>query len=774
MFRVWNARDYSLRAEARGHFEAAIECITFARGRHDVIRALDVQGHLREFRIGADLPGVSSNAADSPPMSSIEIGNDIDVRFTLEAGRRHAKMNRFSESGNTLLCAAWNTETKNRVHVFRIHSSGVTRFDPEIESSDFSIALLSANGTSLIVCCIDRDTFEEGAVEDEWMLSKKCQLYVWPKIDFDTSGTGGYKIEGLYASWGLDGEYLIVYTPAEDGEMNKRTIGFEITVYKTTKIRRNGLRSCLGKIRLESELNDIRAQVIRPRAQDEHLCVLVYAISTSGRRRLLLWDVTDNEVLREVAVEMPLSENIDIDQWRFRGVPSSEIFECGCYATSPETYFCRIMEDQYPKFDISPDGFWASVYSCKEQSFALVSMRSETTAWNFALPKEWGMHPFQMWNQMRFDPSGKHFLVFGDSAILACAPSFLPENSLKSETWTWERPKASRAWQNQDNPLAMLQFNDKTRKTASDVFYGLSSEALADILSANTAIEMQGIEPLESILRRYPGSRHVVDAMLSADGRYLAFILNVKGRGNVVHSCDLAKVFDQSNEGPAPPYSMPDKEFAPARVLLYENAVRPMDAMVLMPRGYKPVVVFCNIETLATTKMELPLQKCMRISQAADRRTLLILDTHSVCVFDLPQREVLRTIEYAADVSKLIRLAGKSRKWRRAKNTYRDKNAERRISDDGEAVLLAWDAKNDKGVIVTPEMDQSTCEAAIEASENTLSDFCVLARNGKHVTYIDCEGFSNSDVKIGIYSLKRIPIASCHPFVTLLLVQGKE
>ena len=766
MFSVWNASDYSLRAEVQGLFKETIECITFVHGRHDAIRALDVQGRLFEFRIGADLPGDSSTTTVFPTKSSIVIERNLDLGFAIEHGRRPVKMNHFSDTGNTLLCAAWRTKGTNRVHVFRFHSTRMTRFDPQFESSsDFSCVLLSPNGTGLIVCCIDRDIFEEGAVEVEEMLSKKGHIYVWPKIDFDTSGTEGYSIEGLYASWGLDGEYLIVYSPAEDNTMYKRTNGLEIAMYKTSKIRRSGLRSCLGKIRLESELNDIRAQVIRPQGPNANLCVLVYAINTSGKRRLLLWDVTENEVLREVAVEMPLSGTIDIDQWRFQGITASRLFECGCCATSPETYLCRTMEDLYPKFGISPDGFWAGVYSCQRQSFALVSMRSETTAWNFALPSEWEMHPLQMWNQMRFDPAGKHFLVFGDSVILACAPSFLPVNSLKSETWTWTRSKASRAWHNKDNLMTMLQYNDQTRKTASDVFQCLSSEALADILSVSMPIEIQGIEPLEAILRNYPGDRRVVDAVLSADGRYLAFILNVDGRNNVVHSCDLAKSIDQPNEGPTAPYSMPDKGFDPSRVILYENTLSPMDAMILFSVGYKPIVVFCNIETLATTKMDLttldpPIQKCMRVSQAADRRTLLILDTHSVSVFDLPQRKVLRTIEYAADVGKLIRLVGKSRKWPRAKYSYRDKNAERRISDGGETVLLAWDAKNDRSVIVTPEMDQSTCEAAIAASDNTLSDFCVLARNGQHVTFIDCEGLSNNEVKIGIFSLKRIPIAA--------------
>ena len=103
---------------------------------------------------------------------------------------------------------------------------------------------------------------------------------------------------------------------------------------------------------------------------------------------------------------------------------------------------------------------------------------------------------------------------------------------------------------------------------------------------------------------------------------------------------------------------------------------------------------------------------------------------------------------------KLINLSRRSRVFQPKRINIRDKNFERRISDNGEAFLLAWDMTNRRSIVLTPSMDHDSCNELVRASNKALSDCCLLTANAECTCFIDTDDLSLGTITIGIFNEK--------------------
>ena len=559
---------------------------------------------------------------------------------------------------------------------------------------------------------------------------------MWPRLDFD-AGSGqqhSITLDGTCAVWGLQGEYLLLWKTTENKESTKQSTIF---VYRTEDLclcqksdQLIPLRSKTfppGKFRYEAQVLE------RLSESDESIEVLIAETDVNGnRRRVLIWDITKDVVRNQILIPTERGPRLIKTHTTFRGRHGDKGANDPKSDPDDASYILRIIEAVYPKFCISKNRRWIGAFSQRFQSCSIVSVESGATVWSSGV-----LYPLHSTEQQdipteaMYDPNGDHFLIMGECAIIVFAPEFL-DDKLNTEECDKTFLKACACLPSQSLASALEE-----REHDSDF-----PAWITDVTS--------------SISR----NSYISDATQSAHGKRLAFIdSNRETSSQPIGSAKI--VCFEKGEGRAfPDLAFEDagtqaasESFIPNRLFLYDNGNGPDQGLVAFSLIDKPTAMFIDLMTRKKREKKLKnIDKCLRISQTADRKRVTILDIGKVVILDLRSETTFETIKYKVDFTNLLGLVTAKTKWKRKRRDGIVEDTQKRVSDDGRCVLLSWDQGMQESIVVHPSSGQQEVEDLLKQPNRVLSDYCTLSSDGRATCFIDMCAIRNYRITVGIFN----------------------
>ena len=537
-------------------------------------------------------------------------------------------------------------------------------------------------------------------------------------------------MKGTCAVWGLQGQYLLLWrTDSEEPTLS---------VYKTEDLSRHHHRSRQAKPRWEKKFpageSRYEARMLEPLSETgESIEVLIAEMDVKGNRRMLIWDVVNDSENNELLISAKRQSTPNEAASKTHNRPVDEIAEVSQLDLDIESckHRHRIMEAAHPKFCISKNKQWLGTFSQKFQSCSIAAVRSGATVWSSNSPKCLQSASHEMPTEAMFDPNGDHFMIMGNRGIVVCTPEFLS-----------------------DRPCA-----EECDQTFLKAYACLPSQSLASALE-DREHDNEFPEWITKVTRIINNNSDISDATQSADGKRLAFIVPDRETPSQPIRSSRIVCLEEGAAGDYLDLAFKDagteaasESFIPNRLFLYDNGNGPDQGLVAFSLIDKPTAVFIDIRTRKMRENNLEnIDRCLRISQTADRNKVTILDIRKVIILDL-RSETTSEIEYKVDFTNLLGLVTATTKWEFARRLNRGlEGTQKRVSDDGLCVLLSWDQGMQESIVVHPSSRQKEVEDLLKQPYKMLSDYCTLSSDGRATCFIDMHEIPNSRITIGIFN----------------------
>ena len=537
-------------------------------------------------------------------------------------------------------------------------------------------------------------------------------------------------LEGTYAVWGLQGQYLLLWRTTDSKQST-------ISVYETRDLLRLHQRDRPKPLRERGfRPGDYRyeAQMLEPLSwSDESVEVLIAETDAQGNRRVLIWDVINNTIKNQLMIPAERETRLIKTHPILRRIPTEKRVKDHLQSGLDDASFkFRIVEAVHPKLCISKNMQWLGTFSQKFQSCSIVSVKCGATVWSSGFAQPLQMGPFDVPAQPMFDSNGDHFLVMGECAIMVCAPEFIDDKPHTEE---------------RDQPFL-------------EAYACLPSQSLASALEDRE--HNCGVSSwIDGLTSSIDHTTCISDATQSADGRRLASIVSIRetssqpvrstrivcleeGEGEAL--LDLAFEEDNGTEADS-------ESFIPNRLFLYDNGNGPDQGLVAFSELQKPIAMFIDIPTKNKREKKLEnIDRCLRISQTADRKKVTILDIRKVVIINLRSETTSEIIEYQVDFTNLLAVMIADAKWKRKRRDGDMKDTQKRVSDNGRCVLLSWDQGRQESIVVRPSSGLQDVKGLLKQPNRVLSDYCTLSSDGRATCFIDMGEIPNSRITIGIFN----------------------
>ena len=466
---------------------------------------------------------------------------------------------------------------------------------------------------------------------------------------------------------------------------------------------------------------------------DEGVEVLIAETDAQGNRRVLIWDVINNTINNELMIPAEKETRLIKTHPILRRIPTEKRVKDHLQSGLDDASFkFRIVEAVHPNFCISKNKKWIGAFSRRSQSCSIASATSGATVWSsgFAQPLQSALPDLP--TRAMFDPNGDHFLIVSECAIIVCSPEF----------------------------LANKLYAEKRDQTFLEAYACLPSQSLTSALEDRE--HKCGVSSwIDDVSCSIIHDSYVSDATQSADGKRLAFIVTNRERyfrpirsseivcleeGEGEALLDLAFEEDNGTEADS-------ESFIPNRLFLYDNGNGPDLGLVAFSELQKPIAMFVAIPTKNKREKKLEnIDRCLRISQTADRKKVTILDVRKVIILDLRSETTSEIIEYQVDFANILAMVTVNTKWKRKRRESDMKDTQKRVSDDGRCVLLSWDQGKQESIVVRPSSGPQEMDNPLKQPNRVLSDYCTLSSDGKATCFIDMREISRDRITIGIFN----------------------
>jgi len=149
---------------------------------------------------------------------------------------------------------------------------------------------------------------------------------------------------------------------------------------------------------------------------------------------------------------------------------------------------------------------------------------------------------------------------------------------------------------------------------------------------------------------------------------------------------------------------------------------------------------------------------CRIVSQSANKRELIIVSDISVKILDLCALSMTE-IQYRVSLHTAFKLVGELSRWKNHDMSGWWQNSTRRVSDDGRTVLLGWDIKRKRSLVLKPDMQQVSLNYDIQSTERCISEFCSLSSDGNVTIYVDIDQLSRGSITLSTFDETSKPFA---------------
>ena len=646
-----------------------------------------------------------------------------------------AMMHQFSANGNVLITVRHKRGTDSTdtvVNAFDFEDDSCRQSTVTLKNAPTCVPVLSGNGKSLLMLCPPKQSSAEEIRTNE---DGHCSgIWLVPKLRFENPHQTTVPVPGDRALWGKLGEYLLVWS-TKNAEL-------KLSIYKTKHLRHTHFRYpdpvYERTLRQRQDLSAWKARMMDNRDDDSRLDVLLCETGEDWRI-FSVWDVAKNVIAKEVKVILSPGKPVTTGMTE----PLTKRWTLRKRSRRPPTpendFIVSVLLDVFPEFCGSIDREWFAAVSWNHQTAGLASARMGVTAWISTFTEGLLKRPIAMPSEVRFDPVGRHLMLFGEEVIQTFAPPLLEEHF-----------ETSRFMEELDQRLTHLDDTDDIKKLM-EAYRCLPSKALARAWEIGASSRKKRLAWFRSKKEAYKGEE-IVDAALSPNEQLLALIMRdfrgtfsvrVHGTGN----CELKG--DINGEQLQFPPSARGDVLCPERVFLFKDE-DDCDAMAFFSTGKDPVALFCRVDSQVQDAVRLGMSACLMISKGTGLSDVVLLSDDAVCTVSLKERKIVRWTTYQANIAELFEDVKGSLKWRQTQE--RASRADCWISVDGEAVLLAWDVRNKRSIVVTPATRQEECRRNIQASAKSLSEFCSLSPTGASTAFLDLDDLSQGRLTIGIFS----------------------
>ena len=671
-----------------------------------------------------------------------EVGSDKNL-----GNHPEALMHQFSSDGDVLIStshACGASELGDTVvKVFRIVNRNWIDATITLKNASTCVPILSKNGKSLLLLCPPRRRSDNPSSSAEG--NRRSGIWLIPHLDPQSPTRTERQVPGDRASWGRMGEYLLVWS-AQKGVP-------KLEVYETKHFMPHRFREPypMAERKLTHGLTNWMAQMF-DEPEDNTIKVMICE-SGEDKNIFSVWDIEQDALTKEV--KMILSPGKSIAENLPPMVKKKTLRSRSRRPPSPENDFIeRVLWSEFPDVCGAADKNWFGAVSWLYQTVNLSSASSGVTAWVSDFADELLQRPMSMPSEVMFDPDGSHLLLFGEPVIQAFAPPFLDEHF-----------KVGHHIEELDQKLTSMD-DEERRVRLLDTYRRLPSEALARAWEVGTSAKRRSLAWFRRRREVYRGES-VIDAGLSPDNQLLALILR-DFRGSLYASVRSAGLvasqrLDDRQELQFPiPIEGRGHGFSPERVFFFKNTDEE-DCMAFVSTGEDPVAVFCSSSGEVEAVMRLGMTTCLKICKKEKASNVLLLDNDGVCFLSLPEKKIIDRVPYRTDIAGLMDDVQGALKWYAGQGLGRKEPPhDCGISADGNLVLLAWDVKNKRSIVVTPTMRQEECRRNIRASAKSLSEFCSLSPTGAFTAFLDVDDLRQGRLTIGVFSesSKHQPLAS--------------
>ena len=628
----------------------------------------------------------------------------------------------------------------------------------DTSDSEFSVPNLSKNGKSLLLCNCRKEEQEGSTRARQTEFTKR--ILVIPNLSPESESNPGFiELPGERASWGLNGEYLLVW---DTDDRSPR-----LSVYETDQIAKVGKDvKPFAQRTLRLGLVAWKAVTLKPQRRHDGLRVLLYEMTELEDRRLrrfLIWDTWDKSVFNEVQMNMYQKMDLEEEHLASTAEHADRLAEFGFPARSYERLYHSLLGDVFPSFCSSDDGNWIGAFSWRRHGGAISCVRTGVTAWKFRLPDDLRFDSRFLPNQAAFDPKQRHFIIFGSSAVLACMPGFLSNCG-------------SAPLDVQSLRQSITPSSDSVESQNADVWNVLPSAAVSlkwKMKLGNGGGTWRGVQqrikkagvaglfmPGQTVAAALSPCRDhdVVDASQTTDGSLVALLLQNREQEPKC-SLFIAKKDKQAALEPVEAFHFPteiegaEQPFVPSRVIVFENTETATNTIILFSREQFPLTLFYDLEAKKWDVMHLDINKCLDISPTEDRKQIVLLDVWQVCLLNLEERRITTKVKYEVNFEMLLGAVHAEMKWRSVTELGVDgARMERKLSDDGHSVLLAWHIGQERSIVVHPDTKESDCVAQIQEAHGNLSDFCALSASGTSTSFVNIGELERRKITIGIFN----------------------
>ena len=319
----------------------------------------------------------------------------------------------------------------------------------------------------------------------------------------------------------------------------------------------------------------------------------------------------------------------------------------------------------------------------------------------------------------------------GECAIMVCAPEFLNDKPYTEEyDQTFHKAYACLPNQSLTSALEDREQNCGLLSWIADVTYSINHAC------------------------------YISDATQSGDGKRLAFILSSPEASSQRIRSSRIMCREEQDDRPLLDLTFNDdgtnadsESFIPSRLFLYDNDNGPDQGLAAISLLEKLMAMFIDMWTGNRREKRLEnVDRCLQISQTADRKRVIILDIKKVIILDL-RSDTSWEIEYKVDFEILLGIVTSDTKWKRKRRINRkEEDTQNRVSDDGHCVLLSWDQARQESIVVHPSSEQRKMEDLLKQPSRMLSDYCTLSSDGKATCFIDMCEIANDRITIGIFN----------------------
>jgi len=694
--------------------------VSFLSNDNDVVLAVYEDGFVKEVAVGAPINDNGRTGSERVFRSNFR--RSLNIRRKLSSIQGKIKYPSLSKDGSVMVATV-----DDSVYLFTVTDVLSTTTLKKLQSR-FIRASAAPNGKSVLaVLYPSPDAFDSISNEER---RRETKVLVWPEQStFSPSRPTEFQADR--ALWGRNGEYFMVWKSFSGNP--------ELLVYRTEDLLKEGFEPsahCIwnktfakGHSRLDAQMLD------RSQTEGGRVKIMVYGNPTSSTGKVAIWDIEADELVNEIGFNFEreiLAED--------RSIGGTDRTITPVTPTTTKDIESTMADDWNPTLCVSRNERWIAKLDWNLRCCVVCSLKSGAPIWKFKLPDFWAGDGGTSPPSITFDPQDRYLLLSSDKGHLAFAPLFL---NLDSQIEKSRKENFPEGWW-----------------TTSHLH---DHEALFKDLESLPSRAMSQAIPLRLTRKRNWFASETPDG--SGEVKSIRDCVYLKHSKSFV--CIAESVNDEVGIFLFKPFSKlykrhrlrlaEDVEGSPRRIFAKDQGdgndsivICAGDSKVIALRGHICEGGADNEAFGLYVERQENIGSCHSVSQSADKTKLLFVCDSSVRVVDLSDLS-MSEVEYKASLSTAFGIVYESMIWKSQSRSRWWQNRTRRVSDDGRTILLGWDVKKGRSLVVGPETEEGSVEDIVKPAEERISDFCSLSSDGSVAVCIDVDQLLGGQISVSMF-----------------------